>query len=236
MPTLADYFKYANGVQKADLFGTGEMKEYGSFKGTPLEGTAFDTMNGGYTEPTDTPDQFKGLLSYDKGPNGGFKLNPEVLAKLPMTKYGSVDNVQSADLLGGSQRMANPNAKVYDENYGWITPKRNLYEEEKGVPKYAVPVLQALASAGFGGIGGLATGLAGSAVGGASSIGNGGSPLSVILAMLPSLIGAGVGGLPPEFLKALQAAKAGYGVHQSVQNRNPVQGGLSLAQLAGYGG
>lgn len=225
-PDYADYFNYANGVGP-----TINGKTYGYAGGTPMD-------TGGYTEPTNTPDRYKGLLTYKGDPNNptaydGLQLNKDVLAKLPPTKFGTVDNVQAVDKLGGSQKMKNPNLKYYDEHYGWITPKSNLYEEEHGVQKYAVPVMQALASAAFGGVGGLAgagmgawTGGAGALAGAAQGVGEGAGLGQTLLRVAPALIGGGLsmGGfsLPPELAQALKYAryaKTGYDGYNMFRGR-----------------
>src|SRR4030095_8527916 len=60
-PAYADYFKYAN-VVGPTIGG----KQYGSTMGTPLEDMDNGAYSYNYVEPKDTPDRYKGLLTYTK--------------------------------------------------------------------------------------------------------------------------------------------------------------------------
>ncbi len=200
-PAYEDYFKYANaGPDTGSAWLAGTPGYTGWEGGTNIgdgqvEGQTWKGFN--YVEPSNVPDKYKGLLKYNElgtptgGPSGksGFQMNKDVIAKLPKTKFGTVDNVTSLGKDGkgtGGQAMhlANPNLKYYDDNYGWITPKENIIEDRHFNDTFADTIMPMIASAAFGNVGGLGgagmgawTGGASSAVGAAKNYGEGGSKL-----------------------------------------------------------
>ncbi len=224
----ADYFQYANaGPDTGSAWLAGTPAESGWTGGTNIgEGQVVgQTWKGyDYKEPANIPDKYKGLLKYNEmgtstgGPNAqsGFQMNKDVIAKLPKTKFGTVDNVTSLGkdgkgTGGPAMHLINPNLKYYDQNFGWITPKNNIVEDRHFTDTFADTIMPMVASAAFGGIGmpSWATGLAS----GAQSLGNGGDWKSALMNLAASGVGASISGgglnLPPELAQALKYARYG---------------------------
>lgn len=74
-------------------------------------------------------------LEYDKMPNHG------------MTKFGRIDNVYRVENIND---VFDPNAVIWDDNYGWVTSKKNRK------PRFADKVGPAVASLAMGGLVGAA--------------------------------------------------------------------------------
>lgn len=270
MPTFADIWKYMNpavgtGLQKGqgapgwtEGYYTTETDRNGENAQQVWHPGTFDVSKMG------TPDKYAGMLTgFDNsgenaqsGPSGQsqLKFNTALMdAKLPDTKFGKFSQTglmslgagKDADLgMLGDQHMGNPNAKYYDENYGWITPSKNVIENRHFTDTFADTIMPMIASAGFGGIASAAMlgnipGLMSSVVGAAKNYGSGGDVKGLLMSILPSIVGANIGGgnfIPPELAKFLQYAKTAYGGYNAVKSHNAAGmagGGMSLAQLIG---
>lgn len=209
---------------------------------------------GTFNESASIPDKYKCIQSWNNedtsaGPSGrtGFQLNKAMIDALPKTKFGSVDNVAwmgagenpgAVQGTYGLPDLMNQGARYYDENYGWITPKANLYNKsEARNDAITNGILQSIMSFGMGPMGILPAGgipsLASGLVGAAASMGNGGDWQKTLLNLAPSLIGAAGGGinLPPELAQMLKYAKMGYGAYNAAKSGDPVRQGMTLAQL-----
>jgi hypothetical protein len=207
-------------------------------------------------ENSNVPDAMKGIMQYDpnvvgkEGRNDVFRLNKSMIDKFPKTRFGDVSNVASMGFGAepgavqgtyGQTDLMNPGAKVWDENYGWITPKANLgNKKEARNDAITNGIIQSIMSFGMGPMGilpgGGIPGLASAAVGATKTFADSGNWKQALLNIAPGLIGAGLGGaglkLPPELIQALKYGKQAYGLYGAAKNHNPVSAGMSLAQMA----
>lgn len=175
----------------------------------------------GYTEGT--PDQYKGLQKWNEtgDERSGWQLDADALNKLnlPKTKFGTVDNVAffgtgkepTKNAQGAYNQILYDSVKpVWDNNYGWIAPKKELHGgDEKQDAMINAGIMTAL-SLGMGPMGlGVMPSWASGAVGLAKTIGEGGNWKNAAINLAPSLIGGFGGnlGLPPEMLQYLQYGK-----------------------------
>jgi hypothetical protein len=259
-PVYSDIFKYIDpGTEGAKA--TWAPVSSGTHTVTKTnEGGTFTEEVPNDTQTIDTskiPDKYKGMVQKIYGPSGGSQGDVQFdFSKLPnmgMTKYGPLSQMTQL----GSDKDAGPNlfndatkhggrpqdseaaqdhSKVYwDDNYGWLTPKSNMFKPipEKDtaldyVGKYGS--MAAMMAMGMPALGGsMLGGLAASGLGAIHQGGETGDWKKAIIGAAPGLIGAGIGlsgiggslpSLPPELAQAIkyaQYAKTGYGIYNQVR-------------------
>lgn len=257
----------ANGPQADSPAGTWTPGYYTTERiGGSDSGTDTEIWHPGvFTPNANLPEKYRGMLTgYDNasenaqsGPSGQSQLRYDVPLMdklLPSTKFGkfahtglmSLGSGKEADTsLLGDQHMGNPNAKYYDENYGWITPSKNVIENRHFTDVFADTIMPMLASAGFGALAAPVVGasffqspaFAQSLIGAARTFGDKGDWKSALMNIAPGIVGGGLSGaginLPPELSQALRYAKSGYGAYNAFKRGNPAGGAMTLAQLFG---
>lgn len=156
------------------------------------------------------------------------------IGKLPSTRYGPISQVMRYDTPSGQGeggfKLRNPNAKYFDPNYGWITPRANTIDPSSQTNGYDMigPIVMSavLGAAGAGMFGPVAAGQSmgyGAANALTSGLRNGGSGLAGSAA---GFLG-GLTGIPG----AGAAASIGAGMLQGKKPTiNPVGAGVSFAQ------
>lgn len=157
------------------------------------------------------------------GHGPGYQLDYTKLPNNGMTKFGRIDQVYQVK---GLDDVLNPNAVIWDDNYGWVTSRANRK------PRFADKVGPGVASLAMGGLmgvalpAGLAGGLVKTGMGIAPSISQGKfDPVSIGMSLAGNI--GGSMGLPGW---VVPTAKTAYGV--ATQGFNPTM----LANMAlGYG-
>lgn len=115
-----DAFKYLDGGINSDT-----IQNQGQFvggEGGSYQDNFVDTRDHGkFTGMVDVSGRdYGGEAATGGGPK--YQLNYEKMPNQGMTKVGRIDQVFKVDTLND---VINPNAVVWDDNYGWVTSKKN---------------------------------------------------------------------------------------------------------------